>query len=84
MSIECDKSFFDDDVLCYTPVCDYCGDVLTMKFDFMDAVRAKKDAGWRSIRDQYGDWTDACPECAEKFFPKRETAMNDFAGVGKQ
>lgn len=83
MSIEYDNSLFDDEVPCYTPVCDYCGDSLPAEFDFYDAVNAKKAAGWKSIKDNYGDWTDACPECAKQFYASPTSAADDFAEVGK-
>ena len=47
----------------YTAVCDICGDRLPGEETFMDAVRSKKPAGWRSRKDKYGDWEDICPEC---------------------
>lgn len=64
----------------YTPVCDYCGDELPPEYDFYDAVEAKKAAGWKSIKDDCGEWSDACPECARELRPN---AANDFRGVGR-
>jgi len=46
----------------YTPTCDYCGAELPDEFDFYDAVDAKKQAGWHSVKDEYG-WSDYCDEC---------------------
>lgn len=64
----------------FTPVCDGCGDELTYEYDFYDAVEAKKLAGWRSKK--IGDeWQDFCPECQERFC--HETAVGDFAGIGR-
>lgn len=47
----------------YIPSCDVCGAELPSEEDFYDAVDAKKQAGWISIRD--GVWLDVCPECQE-------------------
>ena len=60
----------------YTPVCDYCGDELLESWDFDDAVVSKKQAGWRSVKEDDG-WSDYCPEC----YSDRNNAASDFAGV---
>lgn len=46
----------------HTPTCDYCGAELPAEFDFYDAVDAKKQAGWRSVKDDLG-WSDYCDKC---------------------
>ena len=49
----------------YVLRCDICGDKALQDFDdFEDAVRYKKDNGWKSQWDKYG-WEDVCPECQE-------------------
>lgn len=46
----------------YIPTCDMCGEQLIEQYDFDDAVEAKKDAGWRSMK--IGDeWIDLCEDC---------------------
>ena len=46
----------------FTPICDLCGTRLPGEFSFMDAVEAKKDAGWKS-RKIDGEWEDVCTDC---------------------
>ena len=48
----------------FVPVCDRCGNELMPEDTWQDAVDAKKDAGWRSVKDK-GEWVDVCPECQE-------------------
>lgn len=59
MSIVRDGYFFN-------PTCDICGEELPGEFEFADAVRAKKDAGWQSQKLPDGSWQDLCPECQNK------------------
>ncbi len=68
---------------CYVPVCDYCGDELPEEYDFYDAVGAKKAAGWRSHKDQHGEWQDACAECTAQIGAPSRSAKSDFEGVGR-
>jgi hypothetical protein len=49
----------------FTPTCDICGEELPEEFDFYDAVDAKKRAGWKSQKDENGEWEDVCPACQE-------------------
>mgnify|MGYP000934636240 CR=1 FL=1 len=49
----------------YTPICDICGEELAYELDFMDAVKAKKDAGWKN-RKVDGEWEDICPSCQDE------------------
>lgn len=46
-----------------TPVCDCCETRLPAEENFWDAVAAKRKAGWKSRKDESGDWVDLCPEC---------------------
>lgn len=46
----------------YTPVCDYCGEQLAGEESFDDAVRAKREAGWK-CRKVNGEWEDICLDC---------------------
>lgn len=55
MSIECGGHWF-------TPTCDQCGDTLDPETEFIDAVHAKKQEGWRS-RKIDGEWIDLCCDC---------------------
>ena len=47
----------------FTPVCDNCGKELPGCETFWDAVEEKKDAGWLSARNIWGEWDDVCPDC---------------------
>ncbi len=49
----------------YTPVCDCCEKELPAEESFMEAVEAKRRAGWKTSRDTDGEWVDLCPECAK-------------------
>ena len=49
----------------HMPICDGCGDELEGEFDFYDAVDAKKAAGWKSVKQEWG-WDDYCPDCYQK------------------
>lgn len=49
----------------YTPTCDCCGAELESEFDFQSAVDAKKTAGWRSVKQEWG-WDDYCSGCYQK------------------
>ena len=62
----------------FTPVCDVCGDTLEEEYDFSDAVKAEREAGWRSRRI-HGEWWDMCPECQEK--ERHEGAVKEFAQI---
>lgn len=68
---------WEDGEKLYIPTCDGCGTQLPEEYDFYDAVDAKKVAGWKSVRHGK-EWSDLCPECAEKMHP---TAADDFGGV---
>jgi len=46
-------------------VCDICSEYVTEP-SFDDAVAAKKIHGWRSRRDESGEWYDMCPDCLEE------------------
>lgn len=46
----------------YITTCDICGCQLTPQYEFMDAVSAKRNAGWKSKKID-GEWIDLCPEC---------------------
>lgn len=66
----------------FVPICDMCGDALATEYDFYDAVDAKKAAGWRSVKDDYGDWQDVCPDCARDMRYGPATAAEDFSEIG--
>lgn len=68
----------------YVPTCDFCGEELPEEYDFYDAVDAKKAAGWKSVKDKFGEWADACPDCAAAMGRRPSTAKDDFRGIGKQ
>ena len=46
----------------YIPTCDMCGKQLLGTYDFYDAVREKKNAGWKS-KNIDGLWVDICEDC---------------------
>lgn len=46
----------------YTAVCDYCGARTIGEFTFQDAVKRRKDSGWKS-RKVGDEWEDICDEC---------------------
>lgn len=46
----------------YTAVCDRCEARLPGALSFMDAVHAKRQAGWES-RKIKGEWEDLCTDC---------------------
>lgn len=74
MSIE---TSWEDGEKLYTPTCDGCGTQLPEEYDFYDAVAEKKAAGWKSVKHGK-EWSDLCPDCAEKSCP---TAADDFGGI---
>ena len=47
----------------YTPICDCCEKELPAEESFQDAVDAKRRAGWKSRKDDRGQWEDICPDC---------------------
>lgn len=50
----------------YTLTCDICGEAYPETFfDFYDAVKAKKRAGWKSRKIE-GEWEDVCNSCLEQ------------------
>ena len=49
----------------YIATCDLCGETLPIEPDYRDAVQAKKDAGWKSVKDEDGEWCDMCLGCQE-------------------
>ncbi len=65
MSIECKAEYggmYGNMV--FVPVCDVCGAELPVEYDFMDAVRATEEAGWKS-RIVDNEWRDICVDCQE-------------------
>ena len=49
----------------YSLTCDNCGEEVDEQFEtFYEAVDYKKDNGWVSVKDKYGDWCELCPYCA--------------------
>ena len=47
----------------YTAVCDICDTELSPLSDFQLAVESRKKAGWKSHKDENGEWADYCPDC---------------------
>ena len=60
----------------YELECDFCGEVKETFNAFDDAVDYKKSEGWRSVRDNHGNWSDKCPDC------QKEAVANDFDCFG--
>jgi hypothetical protein len=58
----------------YTLICDICGENAPETFDdFYDAVRYKKNNGWKSQKYK-GEWEDVCPNCQESVVEHDEQA----------
>ena len=50
----------------YDLICDICYESADEFFeDFHDAVLYKKREGWKSRKDENGNWEDVCPNCQE-------------------
>jgi beta-glucosidase/6-phospho-beta-glucosidase/beta-galactosidase len=50
----------------FTLSCDICGATADEEYEtFQDAVDARKDIEWKSIRTS-GEWADVCPGCLEE------------------
>ena len=47
----------------YSLTCDVCGETIEDFEVFQDAVDYKKENGWKSRKNKYGEWEDVCPEC---------------------
>jgi len=74
---------FDYGFCCYvyTPVCDYCGSQLTDSYgepftDYDEAIQGIKNAGWKTVKNKYGEWENYCPSCQKEL--RRQSAINDF------
>lgn len=51
----------------YKLICDICGEDSGENFDnFDEAVEYKKEAGWRSVKED-GEWIEMCPDCKEEY-----------------
>ena len=65
---------------------DHIGDMFDDPFYEWDSmIDAKKEAGWKSRR-MLGEWFDLCPACIESYdsmVKPRNTAANDFRGIGR-
>jgi len=66
----------------YTPFCDGCCVELPEQDTFEDAVASIRRNGWVTVKDEYGDWLNFCPECAEHYATKITSATQDFVGIG--
>lgn len=51
------------------PVCDYCMENLPPEDDFDDAVQAMKAAGWKTKKDEDGEWVNICTDCQKQESP---------------
>lgn len=47
----------------YRPVCDCCGDMLDSFDSYFEAVRAMKEAGWKTVKAEDGEWENYCDLC---------------------
>lgn len=66
----------------YMPVCDNCYKVLCEQDTFEDAVEHLRSCGWATVKDEYGDWRNYCPECKHELLKDRyPSASKDFEGV---
>jgi hypothetical protein len=48
----------------YELICDYCEEIANVFDEFFDAVSYKKAYGWRSVKNNSGDWSELCPDCS--------------------
>lgn len=46
--------------------CDHCEDFIDGFDDFHDAVKYKKEHGWKSLQSKRGTWYEFCPKCSSK------------------
>lgn len=66
----------------YMPVCDNCYKVLCEQDTFEDAVEHLRSCGWATVKDEYGDWRNYCPECKHELLKDcYPSASKDFEGV---
>ena len=66
----------------YVPVCDNCCKELCEQDTFEDAVEHLRSCGWATVKDEYGDWRNYCPECEHELLKSRyPSAAKDFEGV---
>lgn len=76
---------FYRDISVFVPTCDYCGEELEGDMFFDEAVAQKKAAGWKSYKDDEGEWTDMCPHCQRlRVKVSRATAQMDFADIANE
>ena len=47
----------------HTPTCDTCGAELQAEMTFLNAVSARREAGWKSVKLPDGTREDICPTC---------------------
>jgi hypothetical protein len=48
----------------YELICDHCEDYVDGFDEFDEAVRHKKNNGWKSVKSDSGDWYELCPDCS--------------------
>jgi hypothetical protein len=70
MSIE---KYYGAGGVLYKPVCNICGNELPPKFEYREAARAKRDAGWIRRENGDGEQEDVCAECQGE---ERETCRS--------
>lgn len=46
--------------------CGYCGESNIDRETEEEAYRAAQEAGWRYVKDDLGNWHNACPSCIEE------------------
>lgn len=44
-------------------ICDECDAEISGGNSFLDAVDARRKAGWKSKQEPSGKWIDLCPDC---------------------
>ena len=47
----------------FVAVCDECGAELPVSETWEDARSAMRKAGWKTTKDEHGDWVNTCPDC---------------------
>jgi len=49
----------------YTLTCDHCEEEEELDdSDFQEVVDWARDNGWKTFRDESGNWVNHCPDCA--------------------
>lgn len=62
----------------FTITCDFCPNDETFEADsFNEFIELKKEAGWKSVKED-DEWADKCPSCCEE---KKSDEVFDFKSL---